>query len=364
MYNGRPITENKPMSLQQLGKDVQPIVTLTSRYPDPSSVQAFFRGKKVIPCGFTPYNNPYFSHELYLEVERIREANEARGLPEETIEITYLEKKLVPGPEVFDTLEGVRNYVTDLKTLWDIIYNRRIYLFRYLPNNENLKKHFVLFGKISLTSKGSYAALFDFPKVSGIYDEIIDIETFKYLLGNSIPKASWYCDIPKADSVCSVCGGSWTLDGLKGPIEKLNYVEVGIGDSYGEYHIDCLLQKNRKTDLERFCGIVNSVYSDIALPEAILNTKLFWKVAVHEPLRTQFFNTPFKFRTPDGDIVMFKDDIFDENQITIRGCENYKPSFQYLDTFSSPPEMRTCREITVSTREEAIKLLTEAKVSV
>jgi len=358
MSSGSLITEEKPMHLQYLGKCAQPVAAL-SKYADPSTVKASFRGKEVTPCGFTDYNDPFFSHELYWKLEEIREVNEAWELPEEKVLITYREKELVPGPEIFDTLEGIIGYVKDLKTLWDIINNRRLYYHRYKKPG-CLENYFIIFGKIAMNYKGSYSALFEFPHLEeDIYTKIIHVDTFKRLLGKGRPNESLLCDIPKENSVCNVCGKKWTLDDLKGPIENLDYVGFGIGDSYGEYHVNCLKQKNLEADRKEFCEIVSAVYPDIVPPEIISSKKLFWVVAESEPQRTQYFNAQFKFSTPDGDIIIFRDDIFEEKQITIRWYENSRLIFRY-EILERPIESKS---ITVSSKEDAIKYLKAAKLS-
>jgi hypothetical protein len=241
MSRGSQIVDEKPMQLVYVGTEVQPVVML-SKYADPESIVVTYNGQQVIPCGFTAQNDPYFSHEIYHEDEAGRIT---RGLPEGLLKVSYREKELEPGPEIFDTLWGIRSYVQDLKTFWDIINNRQLYFQRYLrPRAEYLKNVFVAYGKIGLSHSGRVDAFQCVPNLSSICGQIILYSHFIDALRGQKFNMSFGCDIPNEDSVCSICGKKWTLDNLKG-LDNPDYVEIRGGAFCGDYHISCFEENLR-----------------------------------------------------------------------------------------------------------------------
>ena len=204
------------------GKEVYGVVSLP-RYADSTTVEVYLNGQRLRPIGFTILGDPRFSLKDLTKYENLNKEYQKKYRMYHTtkVRVKYKEKQMELGKDIYNTVKGIRSYVTDLKTLSEILdarcIHRRVYPNEYL--NTFYYYHFIFdqFGQVMVQNGES-------------------CHTFG--------------SIPNHKSKCPICGKGWIIEDLTKGYKNFDYIYKN-GE---EYHKTCLYEKEKKINFTKVFG--------------------------------------------------------------------------------------------------------------
>ena len=261
--------------------------------------------EEIIPDKFAYDGSPYFSYDKF---EKYSNGNHYTKV---YVEVEYKSKELDLYEYVFNTAEGIENYIYDLDSLHHIMNIRSI---AYRKKNIKLNE-FVWRGVLYFDQFGQTMFLYEQEFKLNTPDEVkigtVSYDTFRLFCERF---CGTFRAIPVQDEVCPECGRAWLIDDIIDyvTIEQGSYKRVG-------YHKECLkLYKNRK-QLKEFEEIFSKVY-DLS--------ELKFTAIPNEYSSYEHYASWFIVSTPDGDMKIGRR----KRVINIEWLDNYK---QFKETFVS-----------------------------
>ena len=290
---------------------------------NPETVKITYGGREILPEKFNIYGEPILSKEsawlLNFEEERIRRNPETKDFTLE-VDVTYEEQDFWVPLKEFDTVEGIKKYLKDLKSFNQMLNWRS--LWRKATDKQPYLHQFVVFGKYELDTFGQVLHI-----TSAEYNDntiIPDVCTASYF--KSITKsysASSTSYIPKAGSKCPCCGKEFTIDDLKNSI--LNEINDNI------CHDSCRRNYLHYKEINDFTThLMDLIYRDEPAYELLPNGYCNQDCCTHIPW--------FLFHTSDGDIKIG----WRNHVISIEWQENFKPFDMAI--FNSEDVTKWCSE--------------------
>jgi len=254
-------------------------------------------GDEIIPDMFSFGGNPYFPYEIF------QKYNNGDHYARVYVEVEYKPKKLELDESVFNTANGINNYVVDLKTLHHIMDIRSI-----AKNKKNIKlNEFVWKGTLKFDQFGQTMFIFD----QEFYDNtpieikngIVNVNTFDAYCKR------WhgtFKNIPDHEDICPQCGKGWNTDNIADytTVEQKDYQQIG-------YHKDCLRLHNNDKQLKEFQDVFKGIYE---------SDELAFNAIPNEYCSCEKCASWFIVSTPDGDIKIG----LRKRVINIEWLENYK----------------------------------------
>lgn len=232
-------------------------------------------GDEIIPSKFRYDGSPCFPYETYLKYSN------GNHYARVYVEVEYKSKELELSEQVFNTAQGINNYITDLETLRHIMNIRSI-----AYNKKKIKlNEFVWRGILCFDQFGQTIYLYDHRSLNpNVKDITIEKCLFhKYCEGWT----ETFRQIPEQNEMCPVCGKVWTLDTIPDYIvERKDYQLIG-------YHKECLRKYNDQIQLQEFKNIFAKVYN--------IN-ELTFKSIPNEYCSCERCASWFVVSTPDGHI--------------------------------------------------------------
>jgi len=249
-------------------------------------------GEEIIPDSFSYGGSPNFTYETF------KKYSNGNHYARVYVEVQYQTKKLELDENVFNTAQGINNYVTDLKTLHHIMNIRSI-----AKNKKNIKlNEFVWKGLLKFDQFG---------QTMFIYDQEFHKNTPDWVRNGTVDTDTFgcYCErwtgtfknIPNQDDICPECGNKWTINNIS---DYITIEQVG-------YHKDCLRIHKTNKQLKKFQEIFKDVYD---LDE------LQFKAIPNEYCPCEHCASWFIISTPDGDIKIG----WRKRVINIEWLDNYK----------------------------------------
>lgn len=292
-------------------------------------------GDEIIPTGFTFSGSPIFSYDTYKKY--LNGNHYARVY----VEVEYKVKELELEERLFNTAEGIDNYIVDLETLHHIMNIRSV-----AYNKKHIKlDEFVWKGILKFDQFGQTMYLFNIE-----YEDYV-LERIKY---GTVHASTFgmYCKswsatfkpIPEQNEVCTECGKSFTLNDINDYDTKR---EKG-------FHKDCLKLYNNKKQLEEFKEVFLKIYD--------LNELKFTETP-NKYCSCNHCATWFIVSTPDGDIQIG----WRKRVINIVWLDNYKSFteiFESEDVTKGFSEWDKERFIHAWSIEKAVEYLNKAKNSI
>jgi hypothetical protein len=261
------------------------------------------------------------------------------------VEVEYKPKELELDNRIYNTAEGLSEYIKDLTTLNHIMNIRAVaYNKKGLRLNEFIWKgilQFDQFGQTMLLSEQKYE---DENDIRYLKSRAVSIETFKRYCKQW---SGTFEHIPNDSDICGHCGKKWSIEDI------LNYVKI---DEIG-YHKECLKERNNELKFLEFQNIFSKVYvHDLS--------KLKFKMIPNEYCLCDLCASWFIVNTPHGDIKIG----WRKRVMQIEWLDNYK---EFIETFESEDVTRGfgkyCsdkRYIHARNAENAIEYLIRAKNSI
>lgn len=283
----------------------------------PETVKVTLLGEPLIPESFDCFGHPKFTIEqgllfMYKENELNRQYG-SKFTPLEA-EITYEELNFDVTRKTFDTLRGIKNSLTNLSDLNNMLQSRKIF---YKANGINLNQ-FILFGCFYLDKFGQVLSIEKADKGKFIcHSEIEHFDTF--LKNNNTQEIVFTSNgysIPTSGDICPCCGKKFTIDDIKN--------NSCVFESGKLYHNNCWRNYRKLKEIYMFTNqLMDLVYKETdyhfsLLPNGYLNTYDYSYIPW------------FLFHTIDGDIIIGHL----KNSISIEWQENYK-SFNFNNIFIS-----------------------------
>lgn len=249
-------------------------------------------GEEIIPDSFSYSGAPNFTYETF------KKYNNGDHYARVYVEVQYQVKKLELDEKVFNTAQGINDYVTDLKTLHHIMNIRSV-----ACKKKNIKlNEFVWKGILKFDQFG---------QTMFIYDQEFHNDTPNWVRNGTVDTRTFGCyckrwtgtfkNIPDQDDICPECGNKWTIDNIS------DYVTI---EQIG-YHKECLRLHKNNEQLIEFKDVFSKVYD---LSELTLNA------IPNEYCPCEHCASWFIVSTPDGDIKIG----WRKRVINIEWLENYK----------------------------------------
>jgi len=257
-------------------------------------------GDEIIPDSFSYNGSPNFTYETF------KKYSNGDHYARVYVEVQYQTKKLELDENVFNTAQGINDYVTDLKTLHHIMNIRSV-----AKNKKNLKlNEFVWRGTLKFDQFG---------QTMFMYDQEFHENTPDWVKNGTVNTETFgcYCErwsgtfknIPEQNYICPVCGNGWTIDNVS---DYITVEQVG-------YHKECLRLHNNNEQLKEFQDILSKVYN---------LRELKFNAIPNEYCSCEKCASWFIVSTPDGDIKIG----WRKRVINIKWLENYK---KFKETFNS-----------------------------
>lgn len=259
------------------------------------------------------------------------------------ITVTFQEAELPLKEEIFNTQEGLSDYICDLKSLNEIIEARTIYGKIYGVRMENF-----VFNKIVLLDR--FGQSFVFNEVSFGNDDVYRLgkvvnlqELIRYEMHYSYGEKY----VPSIDEKCEQCGEAFTVDDLSSISSTWHSRKM--------MHNGCIGHHYYETERETIEEMMKKVYQHELSYRGIKSNYNIDKNGHNRPW--------FKIGTPDGDILIGKR----KRVFHIEWHESYK---SFSETFSSEDVTKEFsahkneRYIHAYSVEDAVKYLTLAKNSI
>jgi len=262
-------------------------------------------GDEIIPNSFSYSGSPNFTYETF------KKYSNGDHYTRVYVEVQYQTKKLELDEKVFNTAQGINDYVTDLKTLHHIMNIRSI-----AKNKKNLKlNEFIWRGTLKFDQFG---------QTMFMYDQEFHENTPNWVKNGTVNAETFgcYCErwcgtfknIPDHEDVCPMCGKGWTIDNIVDyvTIEQRDYKQI-------PYHKDCLKIHNNDKQLKEFQNVFKDVYN---------LSELKFNAIQNEYCSCEKCASWFIVSTPDGNIKIG----WRKRVINIEWLENYKV---FKETFDS-----------------------------
>jgi len=294
-------------------------------------------GDEITPDGFYFNGNPYFSYETYLKYSK------GEHYARIYVEVEYESKELEIPESIFNTRNGINNYITDLKTLHDIMNIRSI-----ACKKKKIKlNEFIWRGILKFDEFGQTMFIYNQKWIGKFPNRIGTINAYDFSL---------YCEgyimtfrnIPEPDEVCPQCGKKWTIENISDYITiEQKYKHIG-------FHKDCLKIHNNQEELNLFKEIFSKVYD--------LNNLKFAPIP-NEYCSCERCSSWFIVSTPDGDIKIG----WRKRVINIKWLDNYKPfaeKFESEDVTRGFGNLDNEKFIHAWSTEKAAEYLNKAKNSI
>jgi hypothetical protein len=261
--------------------------------------------EEIVPDAFSYSGNPIFSYETF------KKYSNGNHYARVYVEVEYKPKDLDLPESIFNTANGINEYIKDLKDLHDIMNIRSI-----AYNKKKIKlEEFIWRGIIYFDQFGQAMYLYD-QKYLGDKQE-------QFIKNNTIYKDVFYsyCEtysgtfrrIPKQDEICPQCGKGWTIDNIA------DYVVIKENNKYVGYNKECSREHKNTKQLQEFKDILSEVYN---------LDKLRFTEIPNEYCPCERCASWFTITTPDGDVKIG----WRKRVINIRWLDNYK---QFYETFES-----------------------------
>lgn len=273
----------------------------------PETVHVTLLGEEIIPESFDCFGHPNFSEEqqllyLYKSEEYKRKHGENAVLK---AEIRYVYRQFCASRDAFDSLEGIKEAVTNLSWLNETLDNRRI--FKMVHPDEELN-NIMIFGCYLLDRVGNVWSIEkkDRKKVvsKGAVESYEEFRENNKDLDFRLTTGGYV--IPPVNSVCPCCGKQITIADLQ---ENPCILEEG---KY--YHESCFKEFDALRGIDKLTrGAMACVYKTKDYTYELLPND--WPNCEHLPM--------ILFHTIDGDIIMSWG--WRERMVSIEWKENYKP---------------------------------------
>lgn len=312
--------EKKVFVPQDKGKNFTASIKL-DKFAIPESVKVTFLGKEFIPVSFNSYGHPNFTEEQYMFSRFLEDEFHLKSKEFEKIyaHIEYEERIFDVPVDSFNTINSIKNAITSLSSLNDLVMNRKI--FNMTSKKEKLKS-FVIWGCILLDETGQ--TYFIKKRSKGVLHKKflrreIDVESFYTFIAENYKYFEYElleCELPKENEICPYCGKLITIEDVKNI--RYNYN----GNKF--YHDNCLKNYIRLNEIHKQTSI-------------LMYTTYGRKSFEYELLPDNYYNnilspsaTWILFHTNEGDILIgsYKNTFYLEWQ------KNYKP-FSFQELFSS-----------------------------
>jgi hypothetical protein len=155
-------------------------------------------GDEIIPIRTSYNSNPFFSYETF---EKYSKGNHYARI---YVEVEYQPKELELDKRIFNTVQGINNYITDLETLHHIMNIRSV-----AYNKKKIKlEEFIWRGTLYFDQFGQTQFIYD--------QKFINDRAEQFIRSNTIYKDVFYsyCEgyistfknLPEKDEVCPHCG--------------------------------------------------------------------------------------------------------------------------------------------------------------
>ena len=274
----------------------------------PETVKITYAGREIIPEKFNIYGEPILSIEtsmlLKFEEERIRRNPGTKDFTLE-VDVTYEEQDFWVPLKEFNTVEGIKKYLKDLKSFNQMLNWRS--LWRKATDKQPYLHQFIVFGKYELDPFGQVLTITAAEYANAVI--IPNVCTADYFI-NTVVKSystSSISYIPDSGSKCPCCGKEFTIDDLKNSI--LNEINDNI------CHDSCRRNYLHYKEISDFTThLMDLIYRDEPAYELLPNGCCNRDCCTHIPW--------FLFHTSDGDI---KIGCWRNHVISIEWQENFKP---------------------------------------
>jgi len=307
------IIEHKRIQAFTDGKENFGHITL-DKLAIPETVKVYLENKKIIPSSFDKCGHPNFSVEqemlyMFKEDELSRTNGEFTPLK---VKICYEEKTFDVTRDSFDTVKGIKQSLSSLSDLHEMLDNRSLFKIAY--PNEKLNE-FIIFGCFYLDQFGQIMSLEKTYKDKAIFDN--DVEYYELFRLRNAPYTitSNGFVLPKPNSICPCCGELITITDIKN--------NPCVYEDGKTYHYSCYKKYRRLTEVNKLTrclmDAIYNKYSDYTF-ELLPNGYCNQECCAHIPW--------ILFHTIDGDIIVG----WRKRVISIEWQENYK-SFDFSETF-------------------------------
>ena len=275
---------------------------------DPQSVIVSLCGERLYPKKFNIFGEPIFTEEvcdLFEWKERALERRHGKDF-RLTALVTYDGSKVHINPHEVNSLDGITRSIQDLKSLNQLLKDRRIYK-RQLENGK--LNEYVIFGRYRLDEFGQVWTLGEQYEVHGMplactqneFDE-----AYNKVKPNEWVSWGGVCNIPEEDESCPWCTKKFTIDDVKNG--RFGVINGKIA------HLQCAKQYEHEREIDKIIRrIMELVYEDELTFDILPNGYCNQPCCAHKPW--------FLCHTPDGDIEIG----WRKRVISIEWKENFKP---------------------------------------
>lgn len=305
----------------------------------PKSVTVELLGQKLYPTGCNENGWPIFEQEVcYLFDWKEKSMKRIHGEDYKlSAEVTYDSSRKDASLREINSVKGITNAINDLKSLNQLIRDRRDY---YDEAGGKKLKEYVIFGRYCLDKFGKVWTLedkYNFPEMP----TVCTLCQFHKKI-HSLSEISWECltIIPREGQQCPCCTKKFTIDDVK------DYRCTIINGKI--VHKECAFTYEENKEINEIIhSLMDCVYDEDD-----------WSFDIIPNAATNSLSTPwFICHTPDGDIKVGK--VHYTNRISIEWQNNFKPFDIHI--FDNENATKWNRGIHAASRKQAYKYLKKVK---